>query len=208
MPWVTRDMSFFWTGNTLNSLINQRHRRPIMVWNLRLNDFWIKLLFPFSSHSQFNLYGVRSYYKKFSLRRQLRFQCCGRIRIGNGKEKMGSHVFRTKSDLVRRKSLYPIWSYGNNIHREPTMDWANAMKSDILNYKEFLSCVSVLSENRRVIILNHVGSAIQNQPIQTSTYKGSIQKTGEIKNFFQMGFFPMATWRIQFLGLLVSSIPW
>jgi len=79
---------------------------------------------------------------------------------------------------------------------EPVLNWQMLTRHDILTIKEFLTIG--IKRNRPGYNLEFMLD-LRTEPIIRNVYLQRIDpKTGEIKNFFQMGFFPMATWRIQF----------
>jgi hypothetical protein len=80
---------------------------------------------------------------------------------------------------------------------EPMPDWQNSFQSSYPEYKR-LSVRFGLKRNLPGFNLEFMLD-LQYRTNYTNVYLQRINpKTGEIRNFFTMGFFPMATWRIQF----------
>jgi hypothetical protein len=114
-----------------------------------------------------------------------------------GKRKWGVMSFGLRATWAGGNPYIPFDVNATIANGEAIPDWDHAYQSRYPDYKR-LSVRFGIKRNRPGYNLEFKLD-LQYRTNYTNVYLQRIDpKTGEIRNFFQMGFFPMATWRIQF----------
>jgi hypothetical protein len=121
----------------------------------------------------------------------------GGVEFIMGKRKWGVMSFGLRATWAGGNPFIPFDVNTTIATGEPVPDWNHAYQSRYPDYKR----VSVRFGIKRNLPGYNLDFMLdlQYRTNYTNVYLQRIDpKTGEIKNFFQMGLFPMATWRIQF----------
>jgi hypothetical protein len=114
-----------------------------------------------------------------------------------GKRKWGVMSFGLRATWAGGNPYIPFNVNATIANGEAIPDWQHAYQSRYPDYKR-LSVRFGIKRNRPGYNLEFMLD-LQYRTNYTNVYLQRIDpKTGEIRDFFQMGFFPMATWRIQF----------
>jgi hypothetical protein len=114
-----------------------------------------------------------------------------------GKRKWGVMSFGLRATWAGGNPYIPFDVDASIANGEAIPDWQHAYQSRYPDYRR-LSVRFGIKRNRPGYNLEFMLD-LQYRTNYTNVYLQRIDpKTGEIRNFFQMGFFPMATWRIQF----------
>ena len=114
-----------------------------------------------------------------------------------GKRKWGVMSFGLRATWAGGNPYIPFNMNASMESGEAIPDWQHAYQTKFPDYKR-LSVRFGVKRNRPGYNLEFMLD-LQYRTNYTNVYLQRIDpKTGEIRNFFQMGFFPMATWRIQF----------
>jgi len=114
-----------------------------------------------------------------------------------GKRKWGVMSFGLRATWAGGNPYIPYDVQTTLATAEPVYDWANAFEPRYPEYKR-LSFRFGIKRNLPKFNMEFLLD-LQYRTNFTNVYLQRIDpKTGEIRYYFQMGFFPMATWRIQF----------
>ncbi|MGA3014624.1 MAG: TonB-dependent receptor [Bacteroidales bacterium] len=125
------------------------------------------------------------------------FNAVGGYELVMGKRKWGVMSFGLRATWAGGNPYIPFDPAATLSTGEPVLDWGHAYQVRYPDYKR-VSLRFGIKRNRPGYNLEFMLD-LQYRTNYTNVYLQRIDpKTGEIKNFFQMGFFPMATWRIQF----------
>jgi hypothetical protein len=125
------------------------------------------------------------------------FNAVGGYEFVMGKRKWGVMSFGLRATWAGGNPYIPFDVNATIATGEAVPDWQHAYQSRFPDYKR-LSVRFGIKRNRPGYNLEFMLD-LQYRTNYTNVYLQRIDpKTGEIRNFFKMGFFPMATWRIQF----------
>jgi hypothetical protein len=125
------------------------------------------------------------------------FNAVGGYEFVMGKRKWGVMTFGLRATWAGGNPYIPFDVNGTLASGEAVPDWQYAYQSRYPDYKRF-SFRFGIKRNRPGYNLEFMLD-LQYRTNYTNVYLQRIDpKTGEIRNFFKMGFFPMATWRMQF----------
>jgi len=125
------------------------------------------------------------------------FNAVGGYEFVMGKRKWGVMSFGLRATWAGGNPYIPFDVNSTIATGEAVPDWQHAYQSRFPDYKRF-SVRFGIKRNRPGYNLEFMLD-LQYRTNYTNVYLQRIDpKTGEIRNFFKMGFFPMATWRIQF----------
>jgi len=125
------------------------------------------------------------------------FNAVGGYEFVMGKRKWGVMSFGFRATWAGGNPYIPFDANATIATGEAVPDWQHAYQSRFPDYKR-LSVRFGIKRNRPGYNLEFMLD-LQYRTNYTNVYLQRIDpKTGEIRNFFNMGFFPMATWRIQF----------
>jgi hypothetical protein len=125
------------------------------------------------------------------------FNAVGGYEFVMGKRKWGVMSFGLRATWTGGNPYIPFDVSTTVANGEAVPDWQHAYQSRFPDYKR-LSVRFGIKRNRPGYNLEFMLD-LQYRTNYTNVYLQRIDpKTGEIRNFFKMGFFPMATWRIQF----------
>jgi len=114
-----------------------------------------------------------------------------------GKRKWGVMSFGLRATWAGGNPYIPFDVEETMAGGEPVPDWQHAYASRFPDYKR-ISVRFGIKRNLPGYNLEFMLD-LQYRTNYTNVYLQRIDpKTGEVRNFFSMGFFPMATWRIQF----------
>jgi len=114
-----------------------------------------------------------------------------------GKRKWGVMSFGLRATWAGGNPYIPYDVNATVTNGEPVYDWGNAFNPRYPEYKRISFRIGVKRNLPKYNIEFLVD--LQYRTNYTNVYIQRIDpKTGEIKNYFKMGFFPMGTWRIQF----------
>jgi hypothetical protein len=125
------------------------------------------------------------------------FNAVGGYEFVMGKRKWGVMSFGLRATWAGGNPYIPFDVNASIATGEAVPDWQHAYQSRFPDYKR-LSVRFGIKRNRPGYNLEFMLD-LQYRTNYTNVYLQRIDpKTGEIRNFFKMGFFPMAMWRIQF----------
>ncbi|HZX61921.1 MAG TPA: TonB-dependent receptor [Bacteroidales bacterium] len=125
------------------------------------------------------------------------FNAVGGYEFIMGKRKWGVMSFGLRATWAGGNPYIPFDVNATVATGEAVPDWQHAYQSRYPDYKR-LSVRFGIKRNRPGYNLEFMLD-LQYRTNYTNVYLQRIDpKTGEIRNFFKMGFFPMATWRVQF----------
>jgi hypothetical protein len=125
------------------------------------------------------------------------FNALGGVEFVMGKRKWGVMSFGLRATWAGGNPYIPFDVNATITTGEAVPDWNHAYQQRYPDYKR-ASVRFGIKRNRPGYNLEFMLD-LQYRTNYTNVYLQRIDpKTGEIKNFFQMGFFPMATWKIQF----------
>ncbi len=125
------------------------------------------------------------------------FNAVGGYEFVMGKRKWGVMSFGLRATWAGGNPYIPFDVNATIASGEAVPDWQHAYQSRFPDYKR-LSVRFGIKRNRPGYNLEFMLD-LQYRTNYTNVYLQRIDpKIGEIRNFFKMGFFPMATWRVQF----------
>jgi hypothetical protein len=125
------------------------------------------------------------------------FNAVGGYEFRIGKKKLGVMSFGLRATWAGGDPYIP-YDVGQTVAtRETTMDWQHSFQERYIDYKRF-SVRFGLKRNRPKSSMEFLLD-LQYRTNYTNIYLQRIDViTGKIYSFYNMGFFPMGTWRIQF----------